>query len=169
MLRTFGVALVLASGLALATGPALALQVDVKQVSKNPDGTVTSHFAVKTDKGETLSPGTDFVTIYNFAGLVEGSLKTPAGWEFTAADYDKTPTWNGYPVVMPVDTPGLNNLTRSPSKPVAGGVEVDGFSATTHIAAATDGEHAGQAMRSASGKSSEQAVIGHIQTPNFLP
>jgi len=148
MLRTFGVALVLASGMALATGPALALQVDVKQVSKNPDGTVTSHFAVKTDKGETLSPGTDFVTIYNFAGLVEGSLKTPAGWEFTAADY---------------------NLTWSPSKPVAGGVEVDGFSATTHISATTDGEHAGQAMRSASGKSSEQAVIGHIQTPNFLP
>ena len=169
MVKTFGAVLLLASGLALAAAPAFALEVDVKQVTKNPDGSVTYHFAVKTDKGETLAPGSDFVTIYNFAGLVEGSVKTPAGWEFTAADYGKTPTWNGYPVVMPVDMPGLSNLTWSPSKPVAGGVEVAGFSATTHIAATTDGEYAGQATRGMGGKSSEQAVIGHIQTPNFLP
>ena len=36
---------------------------------------------------ETLTPGeskaaADFVTVYNFYGLVEGSAKSPAGWEF---------------------------------------------------------------------------------------
>jgi hypothetical protein len=169
MTKTFGAALLLASAFALATVPAFALEVDVKQMTKNPDGTMTYHFSVKTDKGETLAPGSDFVTVYNFAGLVDGSVKTPAGWQFTSADYGKTPTWNGYPVVMPVDMPGLSNLTWSPSKAVAGGVEVDGFSATTHIGATSDGEYAGQATRSTGGKSSEQAVIGHIQTPNFLP
>ena len=71
MLKTFGAALLLASGLAIIAGPALALQTVVTQTDKNPDGSVTYHFAVKTDPGETLTPGgskaaADFVTVYNF-------------------------------------------------------------------------------------------------------
>ena len=38
MLKTFGVALLLASGLAITAGPALALQAVVTQVDKNPMG-----------------------------------------------------------------------------------------------------------------------------------
>ena len=89
MLKTFGAALLLASGLAITAGPALALQTVVTQVDKNTDGSVTYHFAVKLDPGETLAPGeskatADFVTVYNFYGLVEGSAKSPAGWEFSS-------------------------------------------------------------------------------------
>ena len=80
MLQPFGAALLLAFGLAITTGPALALQTVVTQVDKNTDGSVTYHFAVKLDQGETLTPGeskaaADFVTVYNFYGLVEGSAK----------------------------------------------------------------------------------------------
>ena len=71
MLKTFGLALLLASGLAIAGAPVRALQIVVTQVDKNTDGSMTYHFAVKTDQGETLAPGesketSDFVTIYNF-------------------------------------------------------------------------------------------------------
>jgi hypothetical protein len=59
-----------------------------QQVDKNTDGSMTYHFAVKTDQGETLTPGasketSDFVTVYNFYGLVAGSAKSPAGWGVT--------------------------------------------------------------------------------------
>jgi hypothetical protein len=55
--KTFGAALLLAAGLAITAGPALALQTVVTQVDKNTDGSVTYHFAVKLDQGETLVPG----------------------------------------------------------------------------------------------------------------
>jgi len=118
--------LLLASGLAITAGPALALQTVVTQVDKNTDGSVTYHFAVKLDQGETLAPGeskatADFVTVYNFYGLVEGSAKSPAGWEFSSEEFGRTPTLNGYPMVLPVDVPNTPNLTWMVTKPVAAG------------------------------------------------
>jgi len=53
MLRSLVAALLLTSGLAITTAPARALQIFVTQVDKNKDGSMTYHFAVKTDQGET--------------------------------------------------------------------------------------------------------------------
>ena len=105
MLKTFGAALLLASGFAITAAPARALQIVVTQVDKNDDGSMTYHFAIKTDQGETLTPGeskatSDFVTVYNFYGLVDGSVKSPAGWEFSSEEFGRTPYWNGYPLVF---------------------------------------------------------------------
>ena len=41
MLKTFGAALLLASGLAITAAPARALQIMVTQVDKNADGSMT--------------------------------------------------------------------------------------------------------------------------------
>ena len=54
MLKAFGAAVLLVSALAMTADPARALQVVVTQVDKNTDGSMTYHFAVKTDPGETL-------------------------------------------------------------------------------------------------------------------
>jgi hypothetical protein len=126
MLKTFGPALLLAFGLAITAAPAHALQIVVMQVDKNTDGSMTYHFAVKTDQGETLTPGeskekSDFVTVYNFYGLVDGSVKSPVGWEFSSEEFGRTPYWNGYPLVLPLDVPGTPNLTWTVTKPVAAG------------------------------------------------
>src|SRR5580704_13356222 len=126
MFKTLGAALLLTSGLAIAGSPALALQVVVTGVDKGADGTATYHNAIKTDPGETLTPGVDFVTIYNFS-LVDGSAKTPDGWTFSSAEFGKTPTWHGYTVVGAVDIPGLSNLTWTPTSTIGGGTQVDGF------------------------------------------
>jgi hypothetical protein len=168
MFKTLGAALLLASGLTIAAaGPAFAVQVIVTGVDKGADGTATYHYAIKTDPGETLTPGVDFVTVYNFS-LVDGSAKTPDGWTFSSAEFGKTPTWHGYPVVGPVDMPGLSNLTWTPTATVSGGTQVDGFSATTRVAGTIDGEYTAQVTVSSGGKSSEQAVIGHIPSPSYL-
>src|SRR5579862_9795585 len=148
--------------LGLSCLSASALQVVVTQMDKNQDGTVTYHFAVKTDPGETLSSGSDFVTVYNFGGLVEGSAKSPAGWTFSSPEFGRTPTWNGYPVVLPVDIPQLNNVTWTAESPVGGGKEIGGFSVTTRATCVTEGEYTAEVTRSGGGNPSKQAIIGHI-------
>jgi hypothetical protein len=167
-IKSFGAAFLLACGSTFAAGSALALQVAVTKVDKNADGTSTYHFAVRTDQGETLMPDSDFVTVYNFAGLVEGSAKTPPGWAFSSEDFGRTPTWEGYPAVLPVDVPGLSNLTWSAKKPIAGQMQITGFTATTRAGTTTDGEYTTQVTRSEAGKPEKQAIIGHIPTPDFL-
>lgn len=186
MLKTLGTALLLASGLAINASPALAMQIVVTQVDKNTNGTMTYHFAVKTDQAETLAPGAskdaaDFVTVYNFYGLVDGSVKSPQGWVFSSENSGRTPAWNGYPLVLPVDVPNTPNLTWTVTKPVAGGTQVDGFTATTSVGTMVQGEYTAQvtlqspAIKGAAAgspgaapKEIQQALIGMIPTPSFL-
>lgn len=186
MLKSFGAALLLTSGLAVTAAPALALQVVVTQVDKNTDGSMIYHFAIRTDLGETLTPGeskaaADFVTVYNFYGLVDGSAKAPVGWEFSSEEFGRTPTMNGYPAVLPVDVPNTPNLTWTVTKPVAAGAQIEGFTATTHVSGIVQGEYSAQATRqvpaikgAAPGtpavvaSASKQALIGTLPTPSFL-
>jgi hypothetical protein len=187
MRKTFGSALLLASGLTITAAPAPALEMVVAQVDKNTDGSMTYHFILKTDPGETLTPGeskatADFVTVYNFYGMVDGSAKSPAGWEFSSEEFGRTPTWNGYPVVLPLDVPNTPNLTWTVTKPVAGGTQIDGFTATTRVGTTVQGQYAAQVTRqspaiqgaaaggtaSATAKASKQAVISALPTPSFL-
>jgi hypothetical protein len=187
MRKAFGAALLLASGLAITAAPARALEMAVAQVDKNTDGSMTYHFILKTDPGETLTPGeskatADFVTVYNFYGLVDGSAKSPAGWEFSSEEFGRTPTWNGYPVVLPLDVPNTPNLTWTVTKPVAGGTQIDGFTATTRVGTMVQGQYSAQVTRqlpaiqgaaaggtpSVTAKASKQAVISVLPTPSFL-
>jgi hypothetical protein len=186
MRKNFAQALLLASGLAVVAVPAYALQILVTQVDKNADGSMTYHFAVKTEQGETLTPGeskttADFVTVYNFYGLIEGSAKVPAGWEFSSEEFGRTPTMNGYPLVLPLDVPNTPNLTWTVTKPVAAGAEVDGFTATTRVSTMVQGQYTAQVTRQSSAVRgaaagtpeaaamvAKQALIGALPTPSFL-
>jgi hypothetical protein len=186
MLKAFGTALLLASGLAITAAPAHALQIVVTQVDRNTDGSVTYHFAVKTDQGETLTPGetqatADFVTVYNFYGLIDGSAKVPAGWDFSSETSGRTPALKGYPLVLPLDVPNTPNLTWTVTKPVAAGVQIEGFTATTRVSTMVQGQYTAQVTRQtpairgiaagtpgAAAMSSKQALIGELPTPSFL-
>ena len=185
MQNKFIVAAVLASGLGLSAVPALALQTTVTEVDKNADGTMTYHFRVTLDPGETLAPAAgktpaDFITIYNFYGLVDGSAKSPAGWGFTSEEFGRTPTLNGYPLVLPVDVPNTPNLTWTVTKPVTAGAPIDGFTAVTRVGTAVQGEYSSQITRQSpetrvpagmpaiAAASDKQALIGLLPTPSFL-
>src|SRR5580704_3648551 len=178
MRKAFGAALLLALGLAITVVPALALQILVTQVDKNADGSMTYHFAVRTEQGETLTPGesketADFVTVYNFYGLIDDSAKVPAGWEFSSEESGRTPAMNGYPLVLPLDVPNTPNLTWTVTKPVAAGVQIDGFTATTRVSTMVQGQYTAQVTRQspairgvaagtpgAAAMASKQALIG---------
>ena len=187
VLKTLGTALLLAAGLAITSDPAFAIQTIVTQVDKNADGSMTYHFAVKLDQGETLMPGAskeanaDFVTVYNFYGMVDGSVKSPPGWEFSSEEFGRTPTSNGYPMVLPLDVPNTPNLTWTATKPVPAGAQIDGFVATTRVGTIVQGQYSAQVTRelpaiqgagggtpSAAAKTAKQAVIGALPTPSFL-
>jgi hypothetical protein len=168
MRKTLLGALLLGCGLSIAAGTASALQVVVTSIDKNGDGTSTYHFGITTDPGEMLTPGEDFVTVYNFGTLVDGSAKSPAGWGFSSDEYGRTPTWNGYPAVLPVDIPGFNNLTWTIKRPISGGMMIDGFSATTRTTGTRDGEYTAQVTVNAGGKATKQAIIGELPTPAFI-
>jgi len=173
MSKFFVSALLLASALAFGVAPAEALQVSVTNIDKNSDGTMTYHFAVRLDQGEVLTPKADFVTVYNFAGMT-GTAKAPPGWVFSSEDFGRTPTWAGYPAVMPVDVPGLTNLTFTPTRPVTSAALIDGFAATTRITTTTEGEYSAQVTREQSAvtgagvRPTKQALIGQLPTPGFL-
>jgi hypothetical protein len=180
VLKNLGTALLLTTGLLIAAGPASAMQTIVTQVDKNADGSMTYHFAVKLDQGETLTPGdskasADFVTVYNFYGMIDGSAKAPAGWEFSSENFGRTPTMNGYPLVLPLDVPNTPNLTWTVTKPVAAGAQIEGFTATTRVGTIIEGEYSAQVTRqqpaikgAAEAKPSKQALIGTLPTPSFL-
>lgn len=177
---------VVAAGLAAPAVPALALEMTVTQIDTSSNGTATFHFAIRTEANETLSPGQpvtagDFVTIYNFYGFVENSVKSPDGWVFSSEDFGRTPMLNGYPMVAPIDIPNTPNLTWTVTKPVAAGTQVDGFTATTRMTGTTQGQYAAQVTRQvpavkgvaagsplAAAQPVKQALIGPLPTPTFL-
>ena len=182
VLRASTTAFLLVSGLSLASPPASAMQAIVTQIDMNKDGTATSHFSVDVDIGETLAPGEgkatgDFVTVYNFYGFVEGSAKSSSGWTISSEEFGRTPTANGYPLVLPLDVPNTPNLTWTVSKPVTAGARIDGFTATTRVRTIVQGEYAAQVSRAVPAvggaetpmpKQSRQALIGTLPTPTFL-
>ena len=185
MLNALKVAVLLALGGALSAAPALALQTTVTQVDKGTDGSMTYHFSIKLEQGETLQPAegkapADFVTVYNFYGLVEGSAKSPAGWEFSSEEFGRTPTLNGYPLVLPLDVPNTPNLTWAVTKPVDAGAQIDGFSAVTRVGTTVQGEYSALITRQSPetkvsagmpaivAAPTKQALIGLLPTPSFL-
>ena len=184
MLKTLIATLLLSATPAVIAGPALALQAVVTQTEKNADGTTTYHFAVKVDQGETLTPGAtkssaDFITVYNFYGFIDASAKSPPGWAFSSEEFGRTPTSNGYPMVLPVDVPNTPNLTWTATKPITAGAPIEGFAATTRVGAMVQGQYSAQVTRESPGvkgaassganaMSSKQALIGALPTPGFL-
>jgi hypothetical protein len=101
----------------MTSAEAGAAQLTVTQVDKNADGTMTYHFSIKIGQTEAMESAAsdalpaDFATIYNFYGLVDGSVKTPDGWKFTSEESGRTPGLGGYPSVLPVDVPDTPGIT----------------------------------------------------------
>jgi hypothetical protein len=187
MLRCLGVGLVTAAiVLSMTSIGTDAAQLSVTQVDRNADGTMTYHFSIKIGQTETMEPGkgdalpADFVTVYNFYGLVGGSVNSPDGWKVTSEESGRTPGMGGYPLVLPVDIPGTPNITWTATAVVKPGTEITGFSAATRVTTITDGMYSGQVtqrsgpIHGAEGSpgsatmTSKQAQIGMIATPSFL-
>jgi hypothetical protein len=84
-------------------------------------------------------------------------------------------------MVLPLDVPNTPNLTWTVTKPVAGGTQIDGFTATTQVSTIVQGEYSAQVTHQspaikgaatgavgAAAMESKQALIGQLPTPSFL-
>lgn len=104
MTRRLGL-LALASIVVLAPAPAAAGLLPV-QVSVTPDGgDYRWTYAIVLPTDSQLQSG-DYFTIYDFGGLVNGSIQAPSGWTVNAANLGSTPSR-----LNPTDDPSLPNLT----------------------------------------------------------
>ena len=185
MWKAMSIGALLAAGLIGPVGQASAFQTYVTKVEKNADGGATYHFSVKVDQGETLVPGDgksigDFLTVYNFYGLIDGSVKSPAGWQFSSEEFGRTPSLNGYPLVLPLDVPNTPNLTWTVTAPITAGTVIDGFTATTHVGSTVQGEYSAQVTRPSpavdgvaagtpgAAATSKQVLIGMLPSSSFL-
>ena len=131
----------------LVAAPAEAGLMPTK-VSVTPEGPNQLWMdSVMLPSGSMLKTG-DYFTIYDFAGLVEGSNNLPAGWAFSSAAVGPTPDR-----LVPDDSAALLNLTWTytgadfdPGQTGLGnfwaaseyGSSGDGFfTATTHVSTGT--------------------------------
>ncbi len=105
MARWFAPPALVALAALVAPSPARAGLVPTK-VSVTPEGKNSLwQYAVVLPAESMLKAG-DYFTIYDFAGLIDGSNGQPAGWTFSAQLLGPTPSR-----LDPDDSPTLMNLT----------------------------------------------------------
>src|SRR5579885_1707842 len=107
MSRVSLLAPVLAVGLALA-GPVSGARAGLLPVSVSVTpqaGNFQWTYAIVLPTDTMIRSG-DYFTIYDFAGLVQGTNSQPNGWQFTQSNVGPTPDG-----VLPDDDPNLPNLT----------------------------------------------------------
>jgi hypothetical protein len=165
---------------AWGTGEARAIQPILVEIKKESDSSFTYIFKIKIDDGVQVEGGkdaADFFTIYNFAGLVPDSAKSPEGWKFSTADEGPTPMRGSKALINPTDIKDLPNITwtYTGTKPLKGSAEITGFSVRTKVAGTMTGEYGVQVTRLTPGtlggkdakdsKDSKEARIGSITTP----
>lgn len=98
-------ALVALAALVVAPAPARAGLVPTK-VSVTPEGKNSLWMYAVVLPAESLLKSGDYFTIYDFAGLIDGSNGQPAGWTFSAQAIGPTPDR-----LSPDDSPAVMNLT----------------------------------------------------------
>jgi hypothetical protein len=177
--RALAVALAALGLWAWGASAARAIQPTLVEIKKEKDGTFTYAFKITIDdsvvvQGGKDAPNPDFFTIYNFAGLVEGSNHQPEGWTFSTAESGVTPFRGGKEAINPIDTKGIPNVTWSYTgkEPLKGPKDFTGFSVRTKVEATVVGEYGVQVTRLRPGtlnakddRESKEARIGAVTTP----
>ncbi|MFL5340806.1 MAG: PEP-CTERM sorting domain-containing protein [Gemmataceae bacterium] len=147
MSRLYGLAVGLAAFLALA--PLSRAGMIPTQVTVTPDGgnfRWTYGVVVSTDVN--VNPGDSF-TIYDFAGLVNGSVGAPAGWSGSVANSGPSRTGTS-----PNDDPAFPNLTftYTGASPLPGQQELGSFWALSTEGTASSSEFTSTAHRQSGGR-----------------
>jgi hypothetical protein len=105
----------------------------------------------------------DYFTVYDFAGLVPGSLQAPAGWAGATPLVGPTP-----PQILPADDPTVANLafTYAGAGPLAGPLALGGFSAVSAYGAPTDGQFTSETHRTIDGRREGNVTPTEVPVPS---
>jgi len=160
-------ALAIWGAIAVSQAGATIIPVDT---GMTPNGNGTTTFTYRADLASDQRADTgDFLTIYDFAGLVPGSAKVDqAGWTLTVQNVGITPT-----NVLPTDNPTVPNITITRtggtiSGPVTGLITFSAISSFGGTGGFTT--FAAQATRSSGfAVGTKIQNIGLVGAPNAVP
>jgi hypothetical protein len=146
--------------------PARAGMIPV-QVSVTPDGgNFRWTYAVVVTTNVNVNPGDSF-TIYDFSGLVNGSVNMPAGWTLSSSN-----SGPARPGTNPVDNPSLPNLTftYTGGAPILGQQGLGNFWADSTFSQSTQTDFTSTAHRQVDGQSETNITSTDAPvTPNSNP
>ena len=104
----------------------------------------------------------NFFTIYDFGGLLPGTISAPTGWAASVAMVGPTP-----PLLAPIDNPTIPNLTFTYTGPTitSGELGLGNFSALSLYAAGTDSFLTAQTQRTSDGKGDSNITETSVPVP----
>lgn len=118
----------------------------------------TYSIVIPTDQYVTSG---DYFTIYDFDGLVDGSIMMPDGWSVTTQNFGKTPG-----LTTPIDNDQKPNMTFIYNgDPLFGGVGAGNFSAASSMGLVADGSFTSRTHRSSDNKTEDSATFADIPRP----
>ncbi len=119
------------------------------QVSVTPEGgNYLWTYAVVLPTNSQLQAG-NYFTIYDFGGLLPGTITAPVGWASSVANVGPTP-----PLLAPTDNPNIPNLTFTYTGPSisTGQLGLGNFSAMSTNKLSTDSYLTAQTQRTSDGQ-----------------
>ena len=131
------------------TGPSAEAGLLPVQVSIQPDGeNFRFTYNVVLTSDSKLEPG-DFFTIYDFAGLIDGSNVQPDGFTFSSSPAGQTPIGT-----VPTDDPGIPNLTwtYSGTTVLDGQIGLGNFSVISSLGLSQQGQFTARTHRQVDGQ-----------------
>lgn len=131
-------------------------------VTVTPDGANYRYtYGVVLTSDSVLNAG-DFFTVYDFAGMIDGSMTAPSGFSLSISADSATPN-----LLMPVDNPSLPNLTWTfgGPQPLVGPVNLGEFSALSMFPANTDGYFTARTHREIDGHIDSNITDTRVPVP----
>ncbi len=153
-------------GLGTARADIIVKDPTVTNSVSNP-GAFTWTYDVTNDEEIDTAHGTNFFTIYDFAGFIPGSNFQPSGWVFSSSNVGLTP-----PHITVTDNPAIPNLTWTyTGAEVNGPQDLGNFGADSTIGTQKVGSFATEAVKNSPGHPADETPVdnvGSVGVPNSV-
>ncbi|MDB5312058.1 MAG: hypothetical protein JWO38_6260 [Gemmataceae bacterium] len=136
------------------------------QIQVTPEGgNFQWTYAIVLPSSSQLQSG-DYFTIYDFGGLVPGTLQAPAGWTAAVSNTGPTPSR-----LNPEDSPSTPNLTFTYTGQTinTGQIGLGNFWAVSQYQIATDSFFTAQTQRTSDGKTDNNITETSVPVPVAPP
>jgi hypothetical protein len=166
MMRRFGIVAFLLTGLVgLFAGAKSEAGMIPTNVSITPDsGNFRWTYAVVVTTDVAVNPG-DFFTVYDFGGMVAGSVVAPSGWSLSVNKSGPTPAGTS-----PADDPMIDNLTftYTGSTPISGQQGLGNFMANSTFGEKTTSDFTSITHRQVDGRSEANITSTDVPVPGAI-
>src|SRR5262245_49069689 len=165
MRQSWKVAILLAGFAGLVAAPTANAGLIPTNVSVTPDGdNFRWTYAVVVTTDVKVNPG-DFFTVYDFGGLVEGTIVAPTDWSFQVVNTGPTPAGT-----HPPDDPMINNITfkYAGASPIEGQQGLGNFMANSIYGESTTSDFTSITHRQVDGRSEANITTTDVPVPGAI-